>query len=753
MKLKLQLFVLFLLPFGIAAQSYRWTGSSADNDFFNEANWIDSATEQPPEDGSIDPSESINADLFLTCDVGGGATTTGDATIASLAPTIFSAGANTAWPYVFTAATQGDGTNGAYLTFVIHVTSLPAEGANYRIVRTVTNENWDYANPKPLTLGTNTIHLNGVSFDRTVKFQFSSGAVVFDELTLNGNPIYSLPGGSIVLNPSNTLELSNGTLDAFSFSGGRLVLKQNAYVNLTGADPLLNGTQVFLNADLSWLRLDAINANQANDDYLSQITVFDQAAEYPINIRLDNYYDHGTVIRPQNLEVTPLSIFTNENLTGTEAEIQINQIYQGVSIPNQMNDNIRSFVLKKGYMATMAVNTDGTGKSKVFIASEEDLEVHALPTLFEEGVSFIRILPWNWVSKKGTGGDILGMNNTWYYRWNNKWDSDLQRECPPMAWGYNGANDADDILIYQSKYKTTHVLGFNEPDDCNGQSGQYNNLCDINTALGVYENLMKTGMRLVSPACRQGAVFDWLDPFYQQAIQNDIRIDVIAVHWYDWGGSPQDSPNGDATSIFNRFKNYLTDVFALYGLPIWITEFNGNKYRTPAVNEQFMRLAIPYLESLDYVERYAWFEPLPIVEGEVLGNAEFYDANTDLTQIGHYYKNHASTPSIPEPSYSGPDNLSSGVVNSYTYSCDPSNLLSSSQSDSPQTYFLKVIPNPATTNIKVIHSEPIESLNIYTIHGALIHKKMTTNTVDISDLKKGIYFIKVNQYHAKFVKL
>lgn len=752
MNLKLSLHFFVLLSFGVTAQSYMWTGSGADNDFFNEANWIDSVSEEQPEDGSIDPLETINANLFLTCNVVGGATASGGVTIASQTPTHFDPGANTSWPFVFTAATLGDGTNGAYQTFVIHITSLPAEGANYRIVRTVANENWDYANPQPLTLGTNTIHLNGVSFDRTVKFQFSSGAVVFDELSLNGSSVYSMPGASIVLNPSNTLELSDGTLNALSFSGGRLVLKQNAYVNLTGADPLPNGTQVFLNADLSWLRLDTINPNQANDVYLSQITVFDQTAEYPINIRLDNYYDHGTVIRPQNLEVTPLSIFTNENLTGTEAEIQINQIYQGVSIPNQMNDNIRSFVLKKGYMVTMAVNAEGTGKSKVFVASEKDLEVHALPALFEDGVSFIRVLPWNWVSKKGTGGDILGINNTWYYRWSNKWDSDLQRECTPMAWGFNGANDADDVLIYQSKYKTTHVLGFNEPDDCNGQSGQYNNLCDVNTALGIYENLMKTGMRLVSPACRQGAVFDWLDPFYQQAIQNNIRIDVIAVHWYDWGGSPQNSPNGDATSIFTRFKNYLTDVHTLYGLPIWITEFNANKYRTPAVNEQFMKLAIPYLESLDYVERYAWFEPLPIVEGEVLGNAEFYDANMNLTEIGNYYKNYASTPSIPESSYSGPDNLSNAVGNGYAYTCDPSNLLSSSQSGSPQTYFLKVIPNPATTNIKVIHSEPIETLNIYSILGVLVHKT-TSNTIDISDLKKGIYFIKVNQYHTKFIKI
>ena len=50
----------------------------------------------------------------------------------------------------------------------------------------------------------------------------------------------------------------------------------------------------------------------------------------------------------------------------------------------------------------MAVNADGTGKSQVFIASETDIEIHSLPESLQSNVSFIRVLPWNWVSKKGT---------------------------------------------------------------------------------------------------------------------------------------------------------------------------------------------------------------------------------------------------------------------------------------------------------------------------------------------------------------
>ena len=43
-----------------------------------------------------------------------------------------------------------------------------------------------FSKPVVLTLGSNTITVAAVSFDRAVKFQFSSGDVEFDALSLNG---------------------------------------------------------------------------------------------------------------------------------------------------------------------------------------------------------------------------------------------------------------------------------------------------------------------------------------------------------------------------------------------------------------------------------------------------------------------------------------------------------------------------------------------------------------------------------------
>ena len=98
------------------------------------------------------------------------------------------------WTNVYTACTIGDGNNGVQQTLEINITSLPIEGANYRVVKSVSNGNFNIGEAQPLLLGNNNINVNAVENpwgDRIVKFQFSSNAVEFDEISLNGNLDYS----------------------------------------------------------------------------------------------------------------------------------------------------------------------------------------------------------------------------------------------------------------------------------------------------------------------------------------------------------------------------------------------------------------------------------------------------------------------------------------------------------------------------------------------------------------------------------
>ncbi len=461
-------------------------------------------------------------------------------------------------------------------------------------------------------------------------------------------------------------------------------------------------------------------------------------------MRIDNYYQNGSIIRPHNDNSSYLTVFSENNYNGEFGNISNSDVYLDESIPNGLNNDISSFVLKKGFMATFAENNDGTGNSKVFIASEDDILINELSEYLNNKISFIRVLPWNWVSKKGTAGDIQYMNNDWFYKWSNNGDSDLDREYTPMAWGKGAADDDNDIEIIKNKYKSTHLLAFNEPDDCNGQSGQYGNMCVVDTSLTYYKNLLKSGLRMVSPACRQGAVFNWLDEFNSKAIEENIRIDVIAVHWYDWVSNPENSPNANPQDVFNRFVNYLDSVYEMYGLPIWITEFNANRYRNEWVHRQFLQLALPFLEETDFIERYSFFPPTTEV-------ANLFDENNNFTQIGELYYNFNSSESIPDEMLASASNLNSESYNFQQLDCIPEDgFLSINSNESYEN--ITLYPNPSVNYINIDSNEEIWKLEIIKMNGEKINNLPFSKNIDISFLSKGIYVLNFNNYFIKFVK-
>ena len=103
------------------------------------------------------------------------------------ASSLFSTLANQAWPYKIDITSPSDVNNRAAQTLKINITSLPLQGANYRVVKSVANGNLYYGPGKALSLGFNSIRVNAVSFDRSVAIQFTSGDVAFDQLARDKN--------------------------------------------------------------------------------------------------------------------------------------------------------------------------------------------------------------------------------------------------------------------------------------------------------------------------------------------------------------------------------------------------------------------------------------------------------------------------------------------------------------------------------------------------------------------------------------
>ena len=66
-------------------------------------------------------------------------------------------------------------------TFEINVTSLPAGGLTIGLLDV---KRIGLTNTAALTVGVNTITVSSVSFDRTVKIQFSSGDIAFNSIVI-----------------------------------------------------------------------------------------------------------------------------------------------------------------------------------------------------------------------------------------------------------------------------------------------------------------------------------------------------------------------------------------------------------------------------------------------------------------------------------------------------------------------------------------------------------------------------------------
>jgi hypothetical protein len=331
-----------------------------------------------------------------------------------------------------------------------------------------------------------------------------------------------------------------------------------------------------------------------------------------------------------------LTIYSEPGQNGASATCAVTTIYKGNEIPGGLNKQVSSIHLLKDHIATLAENEDGTGDNYTFVAAVSDIQVD-LSRFLNNKISFIRVLPFRQTKKKGVGNQnnawIDQINVDWFYDWGALDVSLPGREYAMNAWGRQAASNPANIANYIAKPDVTQLLSFNEPDN-NEQSN-----IPVGEAIPLHKNLSQTGLRIGSPAPTESQAFVWLRNFMAGTRAENIKVDHIVIHWYDWSsylstGNTAPTP----ASVFNRFTEYVNRVYSIYGKPIWIKEFNANRNTTSATHEGFIALALPWLEQQPFIERYAYFFPpaLPPV-----------DVNGNITPIGIAYRDfNASTLAI-----------------------------------------------------------------------------------------------------------
>jgi autotransporter-associated beta strand protein len=396
---------------------------------------------------------------------------------------------------------------------------------------------------------------------------------------------------------AQTLTIDNDILSYPTLTNTTVTMTGRSELRITGASSPISGSVINLNSPDAWFFMTNIRPSVVNSTYLSQVRVNGAAAVHGTNCRVVMHGD-GTVVIPHAPSYAPLTVYTGKLFTGTSMSLAPYTAY-GPSNLGAFNDKISSFKLKRGYLATLAQNSAGTGISKCYVAQDGDIEVSVLPDDLNDSVSFVRVFPWRWVNKKGIAGNLTaGLNVRWWYNWNidqnspfdeeyvaikqNRWWPDLTAQ----NWQTRGIN---------------HLLGYNEPD----HPDQAN--MTIADAISSWPDLLATGLRVGSPAPTDGGRSSWLYPFMDQANAAGLRVDFVVVHYY-WCYNPAD-PAGAA----NQMYNFLKAVYDQTGRPIWITEWNqGANWTacadpTPTQHQASIAAMIDMLDNTPFVERYALF--------------------------------------------------------------------------------------------------------------------------------------------------
>ncbi|UKK63149.1 glycoside hydrolase family protein [Prevotella communis] len=361
----------------------------------------------------------------------------------------------------------------------------------------------------------------------------------------------------------------------------------------------------------SWLKYVQINGVKAANNSNCQI----------------KFYNYGCIILPYagGDNFKPLTVYSEKNFEGESCNdfgLEHSDGYMNTLTDAKLNNRIRSFKLKRGYMVTFSLKAGGHGYSRCFIAADKDLEMASLPALMDNSISSYRVFKWYDAGKKQLANDLntttmAALDVQSSYTWSEGHNMAPDYECVPN-------HIYEDYPSSRAIGKATwspHSKNNNEPRNTSDDHPQ-----DLNTILNNWENMMRTGMRLCSPASWDGSDYwnatGFLAEFLDSIDARGWRCDIIDLHCY-W-----------AEGSFGNM-HYWSDK---YKRPIWISEWcwgaswNHNGAFADGVTQSQVKGALERictnLNNWDYVERYYyWNGEAPI--------SRLYDGG--LTPAGEYY--------------------------------------------------------------------------------------------------------------------
>lgn len=428
-------------------------------------------------------------------------------------------------------------------------------------------------------------------------------------------------GISMMMNAENTVTTIKQVTD------GVTVSEDVDYV-IESEDPFAtSGSVNITNTEHAVVIFGCIKPSKVISTYLKdKVFVNGVQAENGKNCQV-KMYGAGAIVLPYDKDMKPLTVYAEQNYEGESCNdfgLENTGGFMNTLPDTKLNNKIRSFKLKRGYMVTFAIGTGGWGYSRCFIADKEDLEIATLPAILDKRISSYRVFHWYNAQKKGLASDgrkeaNSTLNTSWCYDWAQGNASLL----PDTEWVPNHIyEDWPSPATCGGVTGSCHMKTNNEPGNSADDHPQ-----TVEEVLNNWQNLMRTGMRLCSESSHDGS-WNHLRAFIDSIDARGWRCDLVDLHCY-WSGG------------FDNMKTYY-DRYG--GRPIWISEWvwgaswnnNGifatDRSYSKANQQKNYDNTKPILESLNsqkWVERYAYWN------SEADCSKIYKDGKTSI--LGTYY--------------------------------------------------------------------------------------------------------------------
>lgn len=300
--------------------------------------------------------------------------------------------------------------------------------------------------------------------------------------------------------------------------------------------------------------IEKVRPSDVIKNLMSHIFINGEAAIDGTNCQV-RMFNRGAIILPYDKNFKPLTCFTEENFGGDSyngyTEGSSGGFMKTMNATN-LNNRVKSFKLKRGYMVTLATGESGWGYSRCFIADLEDLEIN-VPAPLNGKASSYRLFKWWNASKSGVHGTNKEMNRALHTTSCFDWAQGNASLLPDQEWVPNHIyEDWPSAATCGSVTGSCHMKTNNEPGNSSDDHPQ-----DVETVLNNWQNLMRTGMRLCSESSHDGSM-NHLKQFINAIDERGWRCDILDLHGY-WDGQ------------WNSLDWYISEYGK--GRPCWFSEW------------------------------------------------------------------------------------------------------------------------------------------------------------------------------------